>query len=103
MRSLNCLKHRGLMVSFGNASGPVEPLSPLVLSQKGSLYLTRPTLYHYIATRQQLEQSAGELFDMVASGKVRIEVQQRFALKDAAEAHRELQARKTTGSTILTI
>ena len=103
MRSLDCLKHRGLMVSFGNASGPVEPISPLVLSQKGSLYLTRPTLYHYIATRQQLEQSAGELFDMVTSGKVKIEVQQRFALKDAAEAHRALQERKTTGSTILTI
>jgi NADPH2:quinone reductase len=103
MRSLDCLKHRGLMVSFGNASGPVEPFSPLVLSQKGSLYLTRPTLYHYIATRQQLEQSAGELFEMVTSGKVKIEVQQRFALKDAAEAHRALQARKTTGSTILTV
>lgn len=103
MRSLDCLKTRGLMVSFGNASGPVEPFSPLMLSQKGSLYLTRPTLYHYIATRQQLEQSAGELFDMVTSGKVKIEVQQRFALKDAAEAHRALQARKTTGSTILTV
>jgi NADPH2:quinone reductase len=103
LRSLDCLKHRGLMVSFGNASGPVEPLSPLLLSQKGSLYLTRPTLYHYIATRQQLEQSAGELFDMVTSGKVKIEVQQRFQLKDAAEAHRALQDRKTTGSTILTV
>jgi NADPH2:quinone reductase len=103
MRSLDCLKHRGLMVSFGNSSGPVQPLSPLLLSQKGSLYLTRPTLFHYIATRQQLEQSAGELFDMVKSGKVKIEVQQRFALRDAAEAHRELQARKTTGSTIFTI
>jgi NADPH:quinone reductase len=103
MRSLDCLKHRGLMVSFGNASGPVEPLSPLLLSQKGSLYLTRPTLYHYIATRQQLEQSAGELFDMVTSGRVKVEVQQRFALKDAADAHRALQERRTTGSTILTI
>jgi NADPH2:quinone reductase len=91
------------MVSFGNASGPVAPFSPLVLSQKGSLYLTRPTLFHYIATREQLEQSAGELFEMVSSGKVKIEVQQRFALKDAAEAHRQLEARKTTGSTILTI
>jgi NADPH2:quinone reductase len=103
MRSLDCLKVRGLMVSFGNASGPVEPFSPLLLSQKGSLYLTRPTLFHYVATRQQLEQSAGELFEMVTSGKVKIEVQQRFALKDAAEAHRALQARKTTGSTILTV
>jgi NADPH2:quinone reductase len=103
MKSLDCLKMRGLMVSFGNASGPVEPFSPLVLSQKGSLYLTRPTLFHYIATREQLEQSAKELFDVVASGKVKIEVQQRFALKDAAEAHRQLEGRKTTGSTILTI
>jgi NADPH2:quinone reductase len=103
MKSLDCLKMRGLMVSFGNSSGPVAPLSPLVLSQKGSLYLTRPTLFHYVATREQLEQSAGELFDMVESGKVKVEVQQRFALKDAAEAHRQLEARKTTGSTILTI
>lgn len=103
MKSLDCLRLRGLMVSFGNASGPVAPFSPLVLSQKGSLYLTRPTLFHYIATREQLEQSAGELFDVVASGKVKIEVKQRFALKDAAEAHRQLEARKTTGSTILTV
>src|SRR6476646_5981133 len=103
MRSLDCLKVRGLMVSFGNASGPVEPFSPLVLSQKGSLYLTRPTLFHYVASREQLENSAKELFEVVAKGKVKIEVQQRFALKDAAEAHRALQARETTGSTILTI
>ena len=103
MKSLDCLRMRGLMVSFGNASGPVEPISPLLLSQKGSLYLTRPTLFHYVATRDELERSAGELFDMVASGKVRIEVKQRFALKDAAEAHRQLEARKTSGSTVLTI
>lgn len=103
MKSLDCLKLRGLMVSFGNASGPVAPFSPLLLSQKGSLYLTRPTLFHYIATREQLEQSARELFEIVSSGKVKIEVQQRFALKEAAEAHRQLEARKTTGSTILTI
>jgi NADPH2:quinone reductase len=103
MKSLDCLRIRGLMVSFGNASGPVEPFSPLLLSQKGSLYLTRPTLFHYVASRDQLERSAGELFDVVTSGKVKIEVQQRFALKDAAEAHRQLEARKTTGSTILTV
>lgn len=103
MKSLDCLKVRGLMVSFGNASGPPAPIAPGLLAQKGSLYLTRPTLFHYIATREQLEQSASELFDMVSSGKVKVEVQQRFALKDAAEAHRALQARKTTGSTILTI
>jgi NADPH2:quinone reductase len=103
MRSLDCLKVRGLMVSFGNASGPVDSFSPLVLSQKGSLYLTRPTLFHYVASREQLQNSARELFEVVAKGKVTIEVQQRFALKDAAEAHRALQARETTGSTILTV
>ena len=74
-----------------------------VLAQKGSLYLTRPTLFHYVASREQLENSAKELFEVVAKGKVKIEVQQRFALKDAAEAHRALQARETTGSTILTV
>jgi NADPH2:quinone reductase len=91
------------MVSFGNSSGPPPPMPPIVLGQKGSLYLTRPTLFHYIATRQQLEQSAKELFEIVGSGKVKVEVKQRFALKDAAEAHRALEGRKTTGSTILTI
>jgi NADPH2:quinone reductase len=80
LNSLDCLKVRGLMVSFGNASGPPEPVAPGLLAQKGSLYLTRPTLYHYIATRQQLEQSAKELFEIVSSGKVKIEVKQRFPL-----------------------
>src|SRR5437868_9857026 len=103
IKSLDCLRLRGVMVSFGNASDPVDPFSPLVLSQKGSLYLTRPTLFHYVATREQLDRSAGELFDVVTGGKVKIEVQQRFALKDAAEAHRALQERKTAGSTILTV
>ncbi|NUQ18253.1 MAG: zinc-binding dehydrogenase, partial [Sphingomonas sp.] len=103
MKSLDCLRLRGLMVSFGNASGPVDPISPLLLSQKGSLFLTRPTLFHYVATREQLEKSAGELFAMVETGKVKIEVKQRFPLEEAAEAHRQLEARKTTGSTVLTI
>jgi NADPH2:quinone reductase len=103
MQSLDCLRPRGLMVSFGNASGPVDPISPLVLSQKGSLFLTRPTLFHYIASRAELEQSARELFDIVRSGKVKIEVKQRFALRDAAEAHRALEARKTSGSTIFEV
>jgi NADPH2:quinone reductase len=102
MRSLDCLRPRGLMVSFGNASGPPDPISPGVLSQKGSLFLTRPTLNHYIATREELDQSASELFEMVTSGKVKVEVNQRFALKDAADAHRALEGRKTKGSTILT-
>ena len=103
MKSLDCLKVRGLMVSFGNASGAPDPFPPNVLAQKGSLYLTRPTLYNYVATRQQLEQSANEMFDMVTGGKIKIEVQQRFPLADAAEAHRALQERRTTGSTVLTI
>jgi NADPH2:quinone reductase len=102
-KSLDCLKVRGLMVSFGNASGAPRPIQPNLLAQKGSLYLTRPTLFHYIATREQLGQSAKELFSIVADGKVKIEVKQRFALKDAAEAHRALEARETTGSTILTV
>jgi NADPH2:quinone reductase len=103
LKSLDCLKVRGLMVSFGNASGPPDPLPPLILAQKGSLYLTRPTLFHYTDRRAQLVQSATELFAMVAEGKVRIELQQRFPLADAAQAHRALEARKTTGSTVLTI
>jgi NADPH2:quinone reductase len=103
MKSLDCLAPRGLMVSFGNASGAPEPIAPSLLQQKGSLFLTRPTLFHYIATREELEQAAGDLFDIISTGKVKIEVKQRFALKDAAEAHRALEARKTSGSTVLTI
>jgi NADPH2:quinone reductase len=103
MKSLDCLRPRGLMVSFGNASGPVDPISPLLLSQKGSLFLTRPTLNNYIATKPELEQSANDLFGMIESGKVKVEVNQRFPLKDAAEAHRALEGRKTSGSTVLTI
>jgi NADPH2:quinone reductase len=103
MKSLDCLHRRGMMASFGNASGPVDSFSPGILAQKGSLFLTRPTMYDYVATREELEQAAGDLFDVVGSGKVKIEVKQRFALKDAAEAHRALESRKTSGSTVLTI
>jgi NADPH2:quinone reductase len=103
MKSLDCLRPRGMMVSFGNASGPPDPIAPGVLQQKGSLFLTRPTISHYIATRADLETAAGELFEVVASGKVKVEIKQRFPLKDAAEAHRQLESRKTTGSTILTV
>ena len=103
MKSLDCLHRRGMMASFGNASGPVDSFSPGILAQKGSLFLTRPTMYDYVATREELEQAAGDLFDVVGSGKVKIEVKQRFALKNAAEAHRALESRKTSGSTILTI
>ncbi len=100
MGSLDCLKPRGLMVSFGNASGPVPPMELGILAQKGSLYITRPTLNTYAAKREDLVDSAKALFDVVQSGKVKIEVNHRYALKDAVQAHRDLQARKTTGSTI---
>jgi NADPH2:quinone reductase len=103
MRSLDCLKRRGMMVSFGNASGPVDPFPTLLLAQKGSLFLTRPTLYDYTLERADLEQSAAALFDVVASGKVKIEVGQRFPLRDAAEAQRALEGRRTSGSTVLTV
>jgi len=103
LRSLDCLRPRGLMVTFGQSSGPIDPIAPVLLSQKGSLFLTRPVLLHYIARREELEASANELFNVVASGKVRIKVNQRFALKDAADAHKALEARTTSGSTVLTI
>ena len=103
LKSLDCLAPRGTMVSYGNASGAPDPIAPGVLAQKGSLFLTRPTLFHYIATRDELDRSAGELFNIVASGKVRIDIGQTFPLKDAAEAHRALESRRTTGSTILTV
>jgi NADPH:quinone reductase len=102
-KSLDCLHPRGLMVSFGNASGPVDPFPPAILAQKGSLFLTRPTLYDYIAKREELERAASELFAVVTSGKVKVEIAQRFPLKQATEAHRALEGRKTTGSTVLTI
>ena len=99
--SLDCLAPRGVMVSFGNASGPVAPIAPGILSAKGSLYLTRPTLMSYTATRKDLEGSARALFKLVTSGKIKIEINQTYALKDAKKAHQDLEARKTTGSTIL--
>lgn len=103
LQSIDCLRPRGIMVSFGNASGPPDPIAPGLLAQKGSLFLTRPTLFNYIADRAELEEAANELFDMVASGKVKVEIKQRFALADAAKAHRALEARQTIGSTVLTI
>ena len=101
MGSLDSLRPLGMMVSYGNASGPVPPLDLLLLSQKGSLFITRPTLMNYTAKRSELEALGGELFDVVGSGQVRIEINQTYALADAAQAHRDLEARKTTGSTIL--
>ncbi|WP_050464978.1 quinone oxidoreductase family protein [Herbaspirillum autotrophicum] len=100
--SLDCLSPRGLMVSFGNASGPVSPFGLNELVSRGSLYLTRPSLGNYVATREQLDATAGDLFSMVESGKVSIEINQRYALKDVGQAHIDLESRKTTGSTILT-
>ncbi|HRI93332.1 MAG TPA: quinone oxidoreductase [Accumulibacter sp.] len=99
--SLDSLKTRGMMVCLGNASGPVPPVDPLLLSQKGSLFLTRPTLMHYIARRTELAELGAELFDLVAAGKVKIEVNQSYPLAEVAQAHRDLAARKHTGSTIL--
>ncbi|HTQ13193.1 MAG TPA: quinone oxidoreductase [Rhizomicrobium sp.] len=99
--SLDCLSVRGLMVSFGNASGPVPAFEPALLSAKGSLYLTRPTLLHYTRTARELQETADDLFAVIASGAVRIHVNQRFALKDAAKAHEALHSRQTTGATIL--
>ena len=99
--SLDCLAPLGTMVTFGNASGPVPPVEPSLLTTKGSLFLTRPTLATYTAKRADLEAMAAELFEVVASGAVQIRVNQTFALSDAAEAHRALEARRTTGSTVL--
>ncbi|QNT69610.1 quinone oxidoreductase family protein [Defluviicoccus vanus] len=101
MGSLDCLQPMGMLVSFGNASGPVPPFEPAILSAKGSLFLTRPTLMHYTAKRADLLASAAELFAVVQSGAVRIAVHQTYPLAEAAQAHRDLEARKTTGSTIL--
>jgi NADPH:quinone reductase len=103
MKSLDCLAPFGLMVSFGNSSGAVENLNLGVLAQKGSLYLTRPTLNTYAMKRENLLAMAKELFDLVLAGTVKIEVNQTVPLKDAARAHRDLEARKTTGSTVLTV
>lgn len=99
--SLDCLRPLGMMVTYGNASGPPPAISPLELSRRGSLFLTRPTLFSYIARREDLDAAARELFSVVRSGKVRVRIGQRYALTDAAEAHRDLEARRTTGSTIL--
>jgi NADPH2:quinone reductase len=101
MGSLDCLAPLGMMVSYGNASGPVPAFEPAILSQKGSLFLTRPTLMHYTASASDLRASAAELFDVVAQGKVRIGIDQRYPLAEAARAHQDLEARRTTGSTIL--
>ena len=99
--SLDCLQPRGLMVSFGNASGAVEPFSPGVLAAKGSLFLTRPTLATYTRTRADLEETTADLFDVVVGGAVSVEVNQMYPLRNAAHAHQDLEGRRTTGSTVL--
>ncbi len=99
--SLDCLQPRGMMVSFGNASGAVAPVNIGILAQKGSLFLTRPTLVNYTATRADLEETAKSLFDIVGSGKVKVEVSATYKLADVQQAHRDLEGRKTTGSVIL--
>ncbi|WP_303976637.1 quinone oxidoreductase [Dongia mobilis] len=99
--SMDCLRPRGYLVTFGNASGPVPAIEPLLLSQKGSIFLTRPTLMAYTATREELELSANALIDVVSKGIVKIRVAHSYALKDAAQAQADLEARKTTGSVVL--
>ncbi len=99
--SLDCLRPFGLMASFGNASGPVPPFAPGMLGPKGSLYLTRATLFTHIATREATQAMADDLFSVVASGAVKIRIDQRYPLAEAAQAHRDLEARKTTGSSVL--
>jgi NADPH2:quinone reductase len=101
MGSLDCLQPRGLLAVFGNGSGPVAAFDLNLLAAKGSLFVTRPTLMTYTAKREDLEAAAAELFDVIKSGKVKIEINQTYALKDAAQAHRDLEGRKTTGSTVL--
>jgi NADPH:quinone reductase len=100
-RSLDCLQPRGLMVSFGNSSGPVPPVSPLVLSQKGSLFLTRPTLAHYTANREELEWRAADVFSWISSGKLSFHLHKTYPLREATQAHIDLQGRATRGKLVL--
>ena len=102
-KSLECLRPFGLMASFGNSSGPVAPFAPGALGAKGSLYVTRQTLFSHIATRESTQAMADDLFAVVASGRVKIHIDQRYPLAEVQQAHRDLEARKTTGSTILTL
>jgi NADPH2:quinone reductase len=102
-KSLDCLSPFGLMASFGNASGPVAPFSPGILGPKGSVYVTRQTLFSHISTRESTQEMADDLMGMVASGKVNIHIGQRYALEEVQQAHRDLEARNTTGCTILTL
>ena len=100
-KSLNCLRPRGMLVLFGQSSGPVPPLDPGILAAKGSLYLTRPSLGHYSATREELLSRAGDVLDWVANGRLKLRIEKTMALSDAADAHRELESRRTTGKLLL--
>jgi NADPH2:quinone reductase len=100
-KSLNCLRPRGMLVLFGASSGAVPPFDLIQLSSKGSLFLTRPTLWHYIATRAELEQRAGDVLGWVASGRLKLRTEHTYALADAAQAHADMESRKTTGKILL--
>jgi NADPH2:quinone reductase len=102
-KSLDCLAPFGLMASFGNASGAVAPFAPGILGAKGSIYVTRQTLFSHITTRESTQEMADDLFEAVTSGKVKIRIDQTYKLADIAQAHRDLEARKTTGCTIITL
>ncbi|WP_353235225.1 quinone oxidoreductase [Diaphorobacter ruginosibacter] len=102
-KSLECLRPFGLMASFGNASGPVPPFAPAILGKYGSIYVTRQTLFTHLSSREATQAMADDLFAVVASGEVKIHIAQRYPLKDVQQAHRDLEARRTTGSTILTL
>jgi NADPH2:quinone reductase len=103
MKSLDCLRPRGMMVSFGNASGPVENFAPLLLSQKGSLFLTRPTLANYSSTQEELDWRAGDVLNWIGQGKLKLHIHKEYPLADAAQAHRDLERRKTTGKLLLRV
>ena len=100
-KGLNVLRPRGMMALFGGSSGAVAPVDPIVLTQKGSLFLTRPSLGHYIITSDELQKRAGAVFGMIAAGKLKLRIEHLYPLKDAQQAHRDLEARKTTGKLLL--
>ena len=101
--SIDCLKPNGIMATFGNASGKPDPVDPQTLAAKGSIYLIRPTLFTYIRNRELCQQRADDLFEMVGSGKVKIGINQRYPMEQIAQAHIDLEARKTTGTTVITL
>jgi NADPH2:quinone reductase len=101
MKSLNCLRPRGMMVAFGQSSGAVPPIDPLILSQKGSLFLTRPTLANYTSTRDELQRRAGDILRWISEGKLKVRIHRTYPLSEAAQAHRDLEGRKTSGKLLL--